>query len=328
MGLTNYPNGITSFGMPVVGTGGLLTQGKNWFVKPSTGSDGNSGTDPDNSLATLTKALSLATANQNDTIYLFAQNNTGSSTSDVQGSTLTWNKDLVHLVGVAPPTAVSQRARISQTLATAISPMVNVTANSCYFRGVQIIQESSSASSLVNLQVTGQRNVFESCHIAGLANVTQSAPGSCSLKIDGGAENVFRRCVIGLDTIARDADATEILFDTDATRNVFEDCYITSYISAAGFASVTLADVTAIDRYVIFKRCLFMTDSVNKGVTQDQVFSIPTPIAQGKIILMDSYYNTDGATGAGIWTTTGRGNIWNNAVAAAAAGAGGEMTKL
>lgn len=328
MTVTNYPNGISSYGMPIVGTGGLLTQGKNWFVHPQSGSDGNSGLDTSNPLKTLSKALTLATANQNDTIYLLASSNTGATTADVLDATLTWNKDLVHLVGVCAPTAVSQRARISQVLASAISPMVNVTANGCQFRNVQIIQESSSASSLVCLQVTGQRNVFENCHIAGLANVTQSAPGSCSLKIDGGAENVFNHCVIGVDTIARDADATEILLDTDATRNLFEDCYITSYISATAFASVTLADATAIDRWLIFKRCLFMTDSTNRTITQDQVFSIPASISQGRIILMDSYYNTDGATGAGVWTTTGRGNIWNNAVAAAVAAAGGEMTKL
>ena len=322
-----FPHGVSSYGMPVVGTGGLLTQGKNWFVNPSIGSDVNSGKDTLHPLATLTKALSLATANQNDTIYLLAGSNTAATTSDVQSATLTWNKDLVHLVGVCAPTAVSQRARISQVLATAISPMVDVTANGCMFRNVQIVQESSSASSLINLRVTGTRNVFENCHIAGIVNVTQSAAGSCSLKIDGGAENVFNHCVIGVDTIARDADATEILFDTAATRNLFEDCFITSYISAAGFASVTVADSTGIDRWQIFKNCLFTTDSTNQATTQTQVCSIPA-IVQGKIVLMNSYYLTDGASGSGVWDNTGRGIIFNNSVAAAAAAAGGEMTKL
>lgn len=328
MSLTHFPNGITSFGMPVVGSGGLLTQGKNIFVKPSTGSDGNSGLDPANAVKTVSKALSLATANQNDTIYLFAESNTAASTTDYQSATLTWNKDLTHLVGVCAPSAVSQRARIAQlSTATGVSPLVNVTANGCYFSNISIFHGVADATSLVNLQVTGARNVFDNVHIAGVGNATMSAAGAASLKIDAGQENLFRHCTIGVDTIARDADATEILFDSAATRNVFEDCCITSYISAAGFASVTVADATGIDRYQIFKNCLFTTDSTNQAVTQTQVFSIPA-IVQGKIVLMDSYYLTDGASGSGVWDNTGRGVIFNNSPAAAASGAGGEMTKL
>ncbi len=328
MSLTNFPNGITSFGMPVVGTGGMLTQGKNFFVKPGTGSDGNSGLDPDHALATLSKAHTLATANQNDTVYLFAQSNTASATTDYQSSTLTWSKDLVHLIGVGAPSAVSQRSRIAAlSTASAISPLVDVTADGCVFANLQVFHGQADATALLNVRVTGTRNYFHNVHFAGIGDATQSAAGAASLAIIGGAENVFKHCVIGLDTTARDADATEILFDTAATRNLFEDCFITSYISAAGFASVTVADSTGIDRWQIFKNCLFTTDSTNQAVTQTQVFSIPA-IVQGKIVLMNSYYLTDGASGSGVWDNTGRGIIFNNSVAAAASGAGGEMTKL
>lgn len=315
-------------GVPIAGL--LPSQGKSIFVKPSTGSDINSGLSADVAVKTLSQALTLATANKNDTIYLFAESNTAASTTDYQSATLTWNKDLVHLVGVGSPSAVSQRARIAQlSTATSVNPLVNVTANGCIFKNIQIFHGVADAGSYVACQVTGSKNYFENVHFAGMGDLTktQSVAGSASLKIDGGQENVFRHCVIGLDTATRDADATEILFDTDATRNLFEDCFITSFIDAAGFASVTIADGTGIDRWQIFKNCLFSTDSTNKATTQTQVFSIPV-IARGKIILMNSYYTTDGASGAGTWDNTGRGIIWNNSVAAAASGAGGEMTKL
>lgn len=313
-------------GVPVHGV--IPTQGKSIFVKPSTGSDINSGLSADNAIKTLAQAQTLATANQNDVVYLFAESNTASATTDYQSATLDWAKDLVHLVGVGAPVAVSQRSRIAAlSTAAAISPLVTFSGDGCIIRNIQIFHGQASASALICAKVTGTRNYFENVHFAGVGDVTQSAAGACSLKIDAGAENVFRHCVIGLDTISRDADATEILFDTNATRNLFEDCFITSYISAAGFASVTVADATGIDRWQIFKNCLFMTDSTNRAVTQDQVFSIPS-ISQGRIILMNSYYNTDGATGAGVWATTGVGAIWNNSVAAAGAAAGGEMTKL
>ena len=327
MPLTNFPNGITSFGVPVF-PGPLPSQGKALFIKPLTGSDGNNGLSPDQALATITQAYTLATANQNDTIYILSEGNAANSCTVRVSTTLTWAKDLVHVVGVAAPTAVSQRARVAVTSgAAAMSPMVDVTANGCIFQNIQFFHGQADAAALICLRVTGQRNVFDNCHIAGIGDATQSAAGACSLGLIGGDENVFRHCVIGLDTITRDGDPTEILFDTDASRNLFEDCFITSYISAAAFASVTVNDATGIDRWQIFKRCLFSTDSVNKGTTQTQVFSIPA-IVQGKIILMDSYYTTDGASGSGTWDNTGRGIIWNNSVAAAASGAGGEMTKL
>lgn len=43
--LTNFPNGITSFGVPVLGTiGGLPFTGNYYFVDPVNGADGNEGT--------------------------------------------------------------------------------------------------------------------------------------------------------------------------------------------------------------------------------------------------------------------------------------------
>ena len=95
MGLTNFPNGITSFGVPVFG-GGMVTQGNSFFVKPSTGNDGNDGKSPETSFKTLTKALAACVANQNDTVYLFSESNTAASTTDYQSTTLDW-LSLIHI---------------------------------------------------------------------------------------------------------------------------------------------------------------------------------------------------------------------------------------
>lgn len=57
MPLTNYPNGITSFGIPVVGNGIPSNVGTYWFVDGTTGVDGNSGTDPSQAFATIQYAV-------------------------------------------------------------------------------------------------------------------------------------------------------------------------------------------------------------------------------------------------------------------------------
>lgn len=305
------------------------TQGNVWHVKPGTGSDGNSGKNADEALATLGEALTLATANQNDVIFLYAESNTAASTTNYLSATLTWNKDLVHLIGVCAPSAVSQRARIAQTsTATGVAPLVNVTANGCIFKNFSIFHGVADATSLVALQVTGSRNYFENVHIAGIGDATMVVANAASLKIDGGAENVFKNCVIGLDTISCDNSTKgEIWLDTAATRNKFEDCLIQRYISNAGYVHVTVQDSTGIDRWLHFKNCLFLTESVNDTITQTGVFSIAAATDQGYIILENCFILTPGASGSGDWDANNRGKIYTTMPAIVAAGAGGYMTK-
>jgi hypothetical protein len=79
------------------------------------------------------------------------------------------------------------------------------------------------------------------------------------------------------------------------------------------------------DRWQLFRRCLFLSESANDATAQTAIMSIPA-MSQGYIILEDSYFSAP--TAATVWEASGRGRIRNNAVAAAAAGAGGDMTVL
>lgn len=73
MGLTNFPGGISSFGIPVFpGVGDVFT-GSVFFVCNATnanGSNGNAGTKPDQPLASIDYAIGLCTANKGDVIYV------------------------------------------------------------------------------------------------------------------------------------------------------------------------------------------------------------------------------------------------------------------
>jgi len=311
----------------VLGGAGIPFTGTYYFVKPSTGSDSNSGLEPGKALKTLAQAQTKATANKNDVVYLIAESNTAADTTDYQSATLTWAKDLVHLIGIGAPSIVSQRSRIAQlSTATAVSPLVNVTANGCYIANISAFQGVADATSLIDVQVTGARNVFENVHFAGIGHATMSAAGACSLKLEGGAENVFRGCVIGVDTIDTDADGVNLLCDTAATRNLFEECLFQLWITATGASHVKLVDTTAIDRWLWFKRCLFASESVNKTIDMAEVFNIPAGISQGKIILQDCAAMDDG--GAPVWTAGTEGIVWANMPAPTASAAGGLMTNL
>jgi hypothetical protein len=312
----------------VIGATSMGTQGKVIHVKPYSGADGQDGLSPESAVKTLVKALALATADQNDIILLYSESNTAANTTDYQSATLTWNKNLVHLIGIGADAMYSQRARIGQlSTATGVSPLVNVTANACMFKNLSIFHGVDDNTSLIALRVSGKGNVFENVHIGGMGHATQVTAGATSLKLDGANENVFRKCVIGLDTTTRDNSAEgEIWLDGASLRNVFDDCLIVAFISSAGYEHVVFEDSLAIDRYVMFKNCIFYSISGNNAAPQDQIFEFKASLTQGHVILHDSVYVTDDASC--VWVTSGEGSIRNTRPATEASAAGGEATIL
>jgi hypothetical protein len=307
----------------------LTTSGNAWFIDPVNGSNGNTGDSMDQAFKTLEVAYSRCINNHNDVVYILAS---GTNAEGVSGGTaltldaaFTWSKNFTHLVGLTPPTVVSQRARINQlSTKTGVTTLFTVSGNNCIFKNLQIAQGVADATSLVAVTVSGERNVFENVHFAGVGHATMSAAGAASLKLDGGDENRFVGCTFGVDTVVADADATNVILDNQAARNTFEDCMFQAYISAAGFANVVVADITGVDRWTIFKRCLFLTESATNAVAQTSVFTT-VGSQTGRIILLDSVALTDG--GAADWDSGNNSVVWNNQVAAAASAAGGVMTK-
>jgi len=297
--------------------GGLVlpsTQGNVWHVKPYSGSDGNDGKTPETAVKTLSKALTLATADQNDIVLLYAESNTGAYTTDYQSTTLDWNKDLVHLIGVGAPSPMSKRARIAW-LSTAASasdiPLFTLSADNCLIYNIGFYSGIDDANMIGAVKVTGSRNVFKDCHIAGIGHDTNDAAGAYSLMLDGAQECLFERCYIGLNTIdAGTAANSEILIDT-ATKNCeFYECKIYRRIEhATNHPLVKLADATAIDEFILFTRCGFIHTATNYGITAGGVFKLAADLTQGLIILDNCYAVNDNASGAGKWDVDDRDKI-------------------
>lgn len=285
MTLTAFPNGISSFGVPVFGTGGFLSQGTYWFVKPSSGSDQNEGKSPDRALKTLSKAQSLATANQNDVVFLISESNTAASTTDYQSTELLWAKDMVHLIGVAAGGMLSSRARIAQlSTATDVDGLLTVSANSCYIANIQVFQGVDDATSKGCVSVTGERNHFQNCHFAGIGHATQDVSANYSLSVSGG-ENLFEDCVIGLDTISRATATYEMIISGGVARNIFKRCLITSMAGAAGFSFLSVG-ATAIDRYTLFEDCSFINAIQSTASTMTEALSVAAGTSPGGMIIL------------------------------------------
>src|ERR1041385_8192604 len=146
MSFTNYPHGVTSFGIPLTGGLPFGPNSKVFFVQPAIGADGNRGTDIAHPLATLSQAHTLCTAGNNDVVFLIGDGSTAATAR--LSATLTWSKNATHLVGITAPTMISQRARISTAsgATTNTNPLIEVSGNGCMFANFSIFQGVGQAS--------------------------------------------------------------------------------------------------------------------------------------------------------------------------------------
>jgi len=322
---TKFPHGVSSQGVPVLGGQGIMSNGKAYFVDPTNGSDSNDGKTAKTAKATIAAGEDLLVANQNDVLYYFA-----SSTGPTLSSTLTWDKDYTHFIGICAPTMIGQRCRIFQlSTATGVSPLINITANGCSFKNLYISHGVADATSKVCVQVTGDRNYFENVHFAGIGDDLMDVDGACSLKLDGATENRFVNCAIGLDTKDAGSAATNygILFDTDSSKNVFDDCLIYRRIEHnTNHVLVAMADGTGMGAFTLFRNCIFLYCATNQTYHGTTVFGIPVVSSLSRKFILKNCVAVSGNATPISWDSSSRGILWADMVAPAATAAGGLST--
>lgn len=256
---SNFTTGLTSFGVPIFGNHPMLLRAaqlnaKVYFVDPRSNatSDRHEGTDPGNPLSTVTQAEDRLVDESGDcVVYLGADGGTASSSRDT--GTITWDKSGCSLIAGCTWVPWSQRSRMAPSTSFA-GALMAVTGHNNWFSGFQMFQGHDAASTC--LSVAGQRNRFDNMHIAGIGHATAGDDAASeSLLINGGSENLFTNCTIGLSTIARSAATAEIRVTTAATRNKFVNCAIECYADAATPYFFDVPDSAGIDRELTFEDC-------------------------------------------------------------------------
>jgi hypothetical protein len=298
--------------------GDLQGQGKNFFVLPISGS-GTSARSPRTAIKTLAGALAKCTTKKNDVVRLLAESNVSAETTDYQAATLDWNLDLVHLIGVPDGGNISPRARVAFASGyVGASNLFTLSGNGCKLKNLQFFEGVASANPTGCFKVTGSRNLIENCHIAGIGNDANDIAGAYSLYLSG-SENVFRRCVIGLDTITRGTgDCAELVLAGGGARNVFEDCLFVSWAGADTHQFVKRG-AGGSDRFTLFKRCHFANFELGGGAVMLEVFDVTAGGSPAGVIdLVDCSFS-----GAAAWEASGgvSGIVRANTSAAAAASA-------
>jgi hypothetical protein len=254
------------------GTSALASLFRNvYYLDPANGYDGNTGLSQGQAFKTLATAYGACTAGQNDAVVLMA--NGGTSATARSDASFTWAKSETHLIGNAAPVLFSQRARIAPNSSTAaFTPYFTVSASGCIFQNIQwFMGFTAGTTAQVGMVVTGSRNYFQNCQIAGMCDADHASgadAGSRVLKIGSGGsgENVFDSCVIGADTEVRSAANATIEFAGGTTRNVFRDCLIPMDASANSPFAILGTGASCVDRFNYFIRCTF-TNAIKSGGT-------------------------------------------------------------
>jgi hypothetical protein len=268
------------FGMPLYGVAGLPPfTGNVFWVNQTLGSDGNTG-GPADPLATLSEAHSRCLTNNNDVVFL-------TGTVNIT-STLTWSKSRTHLIGLAPQLLSQARARISQTGSSVFTPLVTVSGSECIMRDIGTFHGFANASAQIAVEVSGGRNEFTRLLFGGMGNATAAAQvGGRSLLLSGSTgENTFRQCQIGLDTISRTGANASLEFSGGNPRNVFEECIFPMLAGDANPLFGKTAAAASIDRFQLFRKCLFTNGIGSTGTAITQAFTMAAS-AGGVMIMQD-----------------------------------------
>lgn len=269
--------------------------GKSWFVNPATGSDSGSGS-PQAPFFSLDAAQEAATANNNDVVYLIGTSH--------RTTPLAWAKAGVSLVGLAAPSD-NDRARISvdpnitQTQATALSSLVNVTAQGCSFINLGTFYGLNGvltpSTSPICWKEAGGRNYYSNVQFLGGGDLLTAAIAAMrSITIAGAGENLFDLCSFGLDTIVRatNANATmELLSGTP--RNRIRNSIFQSLCSDASDVHITVG-AAGMDRYLLLENTKFINAVDSTATTLNAAISANA--AAGGSIILDSDCLSVGAT--------------------------------
>lgn len=207
--------------------------------------------------ASLAAAHAACVSGRNDVVLL-------SPDSHNLSETLTWSKNLTHLIGMFGPAMLNHRSRIGA--GAAITPMVDITGYGNTFANLYIMWGYDNVASTIGVRITGDRNNFHRVHFAGPMNDSHAdtANNTCC-SIYGAEECYFNHCVFGTDTIERGADVLSLLLDGAggadvAMRHIFDNCIFLSSCDAGADAHFIHATVNT-HGWALFRKCQFINIS-------------------------------------------------------------------
>ena len=262
---TNFKYGIASQGVPILGGGGMFTQGNSYFVNALNGSDSYDGKSASRAKATILAAYNLTTSGQNDIVYML-----GGTTANTLAASLTWSNSYTHLIGIGAPCHDSQRTRIFHS--ANFSPMITVSGSGCIFQNLYFSYGDDHADNHILMTLTGSRNYFGNVHFSAMSHQTEADDAdSIGIYLNNCQSNLFDHCNFGNQNVARGDANTLLSLNNHVKRVKFEACLFQIWADAATPTFLRTEGTDAFDNLGCwFNDCLFMA----QGTTLTQGFDI------------------------------------------------------
>lgn len=306
MSLTNFPNGISSFGLPVLGGGGIpATPGTIFFVDYTLGSDGNSGKSINKPFKTVAKAYDACTTNKDDVIVLMG------NASHALTEMLTVSKNRVHFIGIdgSDGRFYGQNAKISlgvTTAATDIGTIKNTGVRNS-FTNIKFTNANTVTEGIYCFVEGGEYTVFKNCEFYKETDLDQTA--AAELVMNGDSAQVIG-CTIG--SLANAQTGTTIRPGVLVTAGIagsgkvardviFKDCLFWKRAGHVNGRHVYGANATDVERIMIFDNCIF-ANAVNAAAVPAQCIAFGSSLTVGQVLVKDcaSINNTKLSTTTGV----------------------------
>lgn len=255
------------------------------YCYPASGALGTQDGSANNPYTDLATAYAVGRSGYNDVIMLVG--NGAASGSARLSSGMTWAKDALHLIGVSSGVNISNRSRIAPTSgATAFANFFTVSGSGCYFSNIQWFHGfETGTTAQICLTVTGGRNLFANCHVAGMGDAASAQDaGSRNVKISGTGENMFVDCVIGIDTVTRTVANASVEFASGTPRNQFKQCVFPFMTSAAGVLGILGTGAACMDRFQLFDNCTFFNAIKSTSTVMTVLGSLTSPSPGGLML--------------------------------------------
>lgn len=284
--LTNFPNGVSSFGIPLLGNGIYpMFTGTSYFVDPTNGLDGNDGLTPTTARKTILSAYNSTVANNNDVVYLI-----GNASWHTLSAALVWSKSYTHMVGLGSCTYSGQRSRVQCD--SDFDLMITISGSGCIFANMKWVYGRGGADNHTMVYLSGNYNYFENMHFAAMNHLTEAADAS-SIGVDvRGSENTFETCNFGDESIVR-SGANSMVQITTGGRDKFNNCIFQLYSTGdTDPVHVKVVNGASDYQFIWFNSCIFhnysaaVTQAVN--VDRGDVLFTGNCVQKGSTALCDT----------------------------------------
>jgi len=305
MTFTKYPNGVSSFGLPVVG-GKHITTGSIFFVDSNTGSNSYDGKDKDHPFSTLVYALTKCTANKGDIIYAMP-GHVEDCTSD---GYINMTKDGVSIIGIGhgwlrPRITFSaaaasfnidandiliQNILFNQSTVDNLTGPIEITGDDVTLLNCEYYGSSNLGLDLAGWAITlpdtsGDRFTLENCRLI-VANTSETVGGL--VNVGGGEGHKFSNSFL---VCPQRSSGGMIHMSSAATEQFnyrFENLVMLNNSSTMAAMIDATSGVTSVGGYI---KNVYMG---NKDTNEDNVFGVTTPELQteffiSKLYILDTY---------------------------------------